>query len=237
MSTAPCQFWEETGPCWGARGAWRRTHTGLLRGDGGRVAPRGKWGADTRGEGAGGGLPTRRWRGGRQAAVVRPKRRAVEWGELGSGLLAGEAGKHLGDGVAGQLLGGAVFGRRRHGRGGGGEVPGGQGLVLQLRLALKLVAGGVETLVDPSLVGGLVETWAAQTLGQHGGGDRRGGEGGGGGAGGRQVGVGVGLRVGRGVGLHGGGQTGPSPVLHPIFRPPNFLGELCLSGGVEAVDL
>lgn len=71
-------------------------------------------------------------------------------------------------------------------------------LLLQLSLALELVPGSLESLIDSSLVGGLVEAWAAQALGKNGGGNRGRGEGRGCCAGGRLR-MRVRMRVKRGM--------------------------------------
>lgn len=115
-------------------------------------------------------------RGRGYGAVVRAKRRVADGCQFDAGLLAGEAGQHLSYGVAGHLLCCAVLRRGRDGGGGGGEVPGGEGptvvlQLLQLSLALELVPGCLEALIDSSLIGGLMEAWAAQALSEDGGGN------------------------------------------------------------------
>lgn len=151
---------------WGGGGL---RQAGLLRRDGRRVAPvrPGDGGRpDPRGSADDGG------RRRRQAAVVCAEGGAVapRWLRRRALLVAaGEAGQDLGDRAAGHLLdwAGLFFWT-------GGGLRGGQGLRIRISRSLELVPGGVEALVDPGLVGGVVVSTGAhaagRTLAQDGGG-------------------------------------------------------------------
>lgn len=138
---------------------------------------RGERGAEAWGQGSRGRRPAS-GRGRGYAAVVCAKRRVTDRRQFDAGLLGGEAGQHLSYGVAGQLLCCAVLRRGRDRGGGGREIPGGEGpavllQLLQLSLALELVSGCLKALIDSGLIGGLMEAWAAQALGEDGGGNGR----------------------------------------------------------------
>lgn len=192
VSAVARQLWERADPRRVARRSRRRAHAWLLRWDRRRMCPfraRGERGAKAWGQGSCGRWPAS-GRGHGYGAVVCAERRVADGCQFDTCLLAGEAGQHLSYGVAGQLLCCAVLRRGRDGGGGGGEIPGGEGpavllQLLQLSLALELVSGCLEALIDSSLIGGLMEAWAAQALAEDGGGNGRRREGRGGCAGGR----------------------------------------------------
>lgn len=234
VSTVSRQLWECTGPRGMTRGSRRGAHAWLLRRGQRGMCPfwaRGERGADPWGQGS-----CRRWptsgRGRGYGTVVRAKGRVADGCQFDTCLLTGEAGQHLSYSVAGELLCCAVLGRGRDG-GGGWEIPRGKRpavllQLLQLGLALELVSGCLEALIDSSLIGGLMEAWAAQALGEDRGGNGRRREGRGGGAGGR-----LRMRMRRWL------QRCSSSIFqqHSIFCYSVLLCHICLSVSLTPIDL